>query len=151
MSIIEKILGRDPKRSAVKEDFWGVFKTKYPREAHDIEVITGERFSLLSNLDAMEKVKSLQRLADNNHCRIGEVKDAVLNSFKEQFGESRDAIELFIHVLEDQKLSEEALRFNISKSNTLTHYLIKWFKEYALTFPEDEIDDSFDPSDVLPF
>ena len=109
-------------------DFWGEYKLIHPNEARAIELITGENFSLLSNKDAKEKFSSLERLAANNNCSIIHVKDAFLESFKTEIGDSEDILKQAIQMI-TAKMAEEALRYNIKKTNTATFYMRKWLLE----------------------
>ena len=110
------------------EDFWGGYKLTHPNEARVIELITGENFSLLSNKDAKEKFSSLERLANNNSCSIIHVKDAFLESFKTEIGDSEDILRQAIQMI-TEKMAEEALRYNIQKTNTAAFYMRKWLLE----------------------
>lgn len=109
-------------------DFWGGYKLTHPNEARVIELITGENFSLLSNKDAKEKFSSIERLANNNNCSIIHVKDAFLESFKTEFGDSEDILQQAIQMI-TEKMAEEALRYNIQKTNTAAFYMRKWLLE----------------------
>ena len=110
------------------EDFWGEYKLIHPNEARVIETITGENFSLLSNKDAKEKFSSLNRLASNNDCSIFHVKEVFLESFKTEIGDNEDFIRTAIQMI-TEKMAEEALRFNIQKTNTAAFYMRKWLLE----------------------
>lgn len=109
-------------------DFWGEYKLIHPNEARIIEIITRENFSLLSNKDAKEKFSSLERLASNNNCSIIHVKDAFLESFKAEIGDTEDNLRQAIQMF-TAKMSEEALRYNIQKTNTAAFYMRKWLLE----------------------
>ena len=114
--------------SEEKEDFWGSYKANYPDNAIAIERMAKENFSLLSSRDAKEKVGSFQRLARNNECQISQVKEVFLESFFIEFGNDKDVINQVIRAI-TQKIREEAIRYNISKSNTASFYIKKWLIE----------------------
>lgn len=109
-------------------DFWGEYKLTHPDEARVIEIITGEKFSLLSNKDAKEKFTSLERLASHNNCSLIHVKDAFLESFKAEIGDSEEILRQAIQMMTG-KMAEEAIRYNIQRTNTAAFYMRKWLLE----------------------
>lgn len=110
------------------EDFWGEYKLTHQNEARAIELMTGENFSLLSNKDAKEKFASLKRMAENNNCSITEVKESFLKTFMAEFGDCDEDLRQIIQITTD-KMAEEAIRFNIQKTNTVSFYIRKWLLE----------------------
>ena len=109
-------------------DFWGEYKLTHQNEARSIELMTGENFSLLSNKDAKEKFTSLKRMAENNNCAITEVKETFLKTLKAEIGDCDDDLRQIVQITTD-KMTEEAIRYNIQKTNTASYYIRKWLLE----------------------
>ncbi len=113
--------------STTQESFWQRYKRLNPTKASAIEAITEKNMSLLSEKDVQELVSSIERWATNIGCDIQDIKTEFLQSFKSTFGD--DDTKEILERLKNNKLKEEADRFNISTENTCTHFMIKWLTE----------------------
>lgn len=112
---------------APKETYWESFKKLNPQKAKDIEILTEENFSILSDKDAREKVSSLERWSENSGLSIPNLKQHYLNNFISTFSE--DELPDIRESLINEQIKEAGV-FSISKQNTGTSYMFKWLEEY---------------------
>jgi hypothetical protein len=108
--------------------YWTNYKYHYPQKAQNIEVITGIDFSLLSSNDGREKVESLERMANNNHCSLQNLKDTFFNNLEEKKFNLHE-LKIFIQSL-NSKAIEESNYFHISESNTVSQFMKIWVQEF---------------------
>lgn len=126
------------KLNVPSETYWQNYKRYYLSKSFEIEKLTGLDFSTLSNIDAREKVESLERWSNNTNTPISQLKQHFLNTFIPKF--TFDELPEVLNSL-PQKRIEEANIFNISEQNTSSYWMIKWLDEYINTLEKNELDD----------
>lgn len=109
------------------EIYWPLYKKNHPEKANDIEKLTGLNFASLRGLDAMQKIQSIERWANNLNCSIPDLKKEFIKSVEAKF--SYDELDLFINRSKEEQI-REASQFNIFRKNTISSFMEVWLNEY---------------------
>jgi hypothetical protein len=106
---------------------WNKFKSRQCAKALEIEEITGENFSNVTDKDIVEIEALFDRWSKNAQCTIPQLKDVCINGFLSRFSSSE-----LPEVIEQVRLriQEECKRYGVVPQHTISFYMIKWLEEY---------------------
>ena len=89
------------------KSFWESYKEQNPIKAHDLEILYGESFNKLSESDIKERIRSVERAANSQECKISQLKTNVHKYFDKTIPEiGGDALREFMIQIQQKDLTE---------------------------------------------
>ena len=107
--------------------YWDGFKIRKPKEAKEIELISGRDMSRLDNASAYQIVTTLLRWSQNANVPIGELKVYFIKEVDKLMAQG-GSYEMFISKLKEEKY-KEARQFGISPDFTACNFMIEFIEE----------------------
>ena len=110
------------------KSFWESYKEQNPTKAHDLEILYGESFNKLSESDIKERIRSVERDATSQECKISQLKTNVHKYFDKTIPEiGGDALREFMIQIQQKDLTEG----HVKNKNSFTTLCIKWLDQYV--------------------
>ena len=110
------------------KSFWESYKEQNPIKAHDLEILYGESFNKLSESDIKERIRSVERAANSQKCKISQLKTNVHKYFDKTIPEiGGDALREFMIQIQQKDLTEG----HVKNKNSFTTLCIKWLDQYV--------------------